>query len=464
MSIRICVIGTGYLGATHAACMAELGFEVLGIDVDASKIAMLSIGIVPFSEPGLGELVSRHVRTGRLRFTTDLSEAADFGDVHFICVGTPQSHGSLAADLGAIYRVVAALAPHLSRDCLVVGKSTVPVGTAERLATSFTDLSPLGIEVETAWAPEFLREGHAVQDTLRPDRLVFGVASAEAEKTLRRIYQKPVDAGVPVVVTDVATAELSKLAANAFLATKISFINAMAEVCELAGADVVDVADVLGHDERIGRRFLDAGLGFGGGCLPKDIRAFSARADELGAGSTVALLREVEAINLRARSRIVELAVELCGSSVQGRRIAVLGAAFKPLSDDVRDSPALDVAVQLHLQGAHVRIYDPEANDTARAVAAALEYADSATSALVGADLVLHLTNWPQFRSLDPYSLGEVVKCRRIIDGRNSLDADRWRMAGWMYRGLGRRPGSVLSRGRLLPPVTARPEPVLQPL
>jgi len=438
MNMRISVIGTGYLGATQAACLAELGFEVLGVDNDRDKVAMLSSGTVPFSEPGLGQLLARHVRTGRLRFTTELREAARFADVHFICVGTPQAGSGLAADVGAVFTVASQLAGHATRDCLIIGKSTVPVGTADLLATRVAGLVPPGVTATVAWNPEFLREGHGVHDTLTPDRLVFGVSTSEGQSTLRRIYNRPIAAGAPVHVTDMATAELAKLAANAFLATKISFINAMAEVSEHSGADVVALADILGDDGRIGRRYLDAGIGFGGGCLPKDIRAFSARASELGALSVASLLKEVDAINLRARQRTVDLANALCGSSVRGRRIAVLGAAFKPLSDDVRDSPALHIAGQLHLQGAQVKVYDPEATNNARSVFPALTYVARVEAALSGADLVLHLTEWPEFRALDPDAVGMLVRSRRIIDGRNRLDQDRWRLAGWTFRGIGR--------------------------
>ncbi len=438
MNMRISVIGTGYLGATHAACLAELGFDVLGVDNDREKVTMLSSGAVPFSEPGLEDLVARHVRSGRLRFTTDLRDAADFADVHFICVGTPQSRSGLAADLGAVSAVVRGLAENVTRDCLIIGKSTVPVGTADRLAAEVAELLPQGVSADVAWNPEFLREGHGVQDTLSPDRLVFGIKTPDAETTLRRIYERPITAGVRVHVTDVATAELAKVAANAFLATKISFINAMAEVSDRSGADVVALADILGDDSRIGRRFLDAGVGFGGGCLPKDIRAFAARATELGAPSVAALLQEVDAINLQARRRTVDLANELCGSSLRGRRVAVLGAAFKPLSDDVRDSPALHVAGQLHLHGAEVRVYDPEASNNARAVFPALTYVASVDTALTGADIVLHLTDWPEFLQIDPHRAGELVRTRRIVDGRNRLDQDRWRQAGWTFRGVGR--------------------------
>jgi UDPglucose 6-dehydrogenase len=440
MTMRISVIGTGYLGATHAACLAELGFEVLGVDNDHHKVAMLAAGSPPFAEPGLVEMLSRHLDSGRLRFGTDLQQAAEFADVHFICVGTPQRRSGLEADVSAVFAVAGEIARYSSQDFLIIGKSTVPVGTAQALSTMLAAMTSAGITASVAWNPEFLREGHGVRDTLSPDRLVFGVSGVEAELTLRRIYARPIATGAPVHVTDPATAELAKVAANAFLATKVSFINAMAEVSDRSGADVVTLADILGDDPRIGRRFLDAGIGFGGGCLPTDIRAFCARATELGADSVAALLHEVDLINLRTRQRTVDLANELCGGSVLGRRIAVLGAAFKPESDDVRDSPALDVADRLHLHGAHVRVYDPEASNNARAVSPALTYAASAEATLTGADLLLHLTEWPEFLTLDPHEVGELVDARRLIDGRNRLDQDLWTDAGWLVRGIGRGP------------------------
>ncbi|MER8099929.1 UDP-glucose/GDP-mannose dehydrogenase family protein [Kitasatospora sp. NPDC094016] len=443
MTLRISVIGTGYLGATHAAAMAEFGFEVLGLDIDPDKIATLTAGRVPMYEPGLSELLLKHVAghegsTGRLRFTSSVQEAAEFGDVHFVCVNTPQRKGEFAADMSYVDAAIDGLAPYLTRPVLVVGKSTVPVGSASRLAERLAALAPVGAGAELAWNPEFLREGFAVQDTLRPDRIVVGAHSERAERLLREVYAEPIAAGVPFLVTDYATAELVKAAANSFLATKISFINAMAEVCEAAGADVTLLSTALGHDERIGRKFLNSGLGFGGGCLPKDIRAFMARAGELGADQALTFLREVDSINMRRRSRMVELAREQCGGGFLGRRVAVLGAAFKPNSDDIRDSPALNVAAQIQLQGAQVTVYDPKAVDNARKMFPSLAYADSALEAAEGAHVVLHLTEWAEFRELDPADLGAVVAERRLLDGRNVLDADAWRAAGWTYRALGR--------------------------
>jgi UDPglucose 6-dehydrogenase len=436
--LRLTVIGTGYLGATHAACMAELGFDVLGLDVDPVKIEKLSAGEVPFFEPGLGELLRKNVEAGRLRFTTSHQEAGEYGDVHFLCVGTPQKKGEYAADLRYIDEATNALLPHLKPNSLFVGKSTVPAGTARRLGELLAEKGPEGVEL--AWNPEFLREGWAVQDTLRPDRLVIGIEpGGRGEQVLREVYKPLLDADVPMVVTDYATAELVKVSANAFLATKISFINAMAEVCEVTGADVKQLSKALSYDTRIGGRFLHAGLGFGGGCLPKDIRAFMARAGELGVDQALSFLKEVDAINMRRRSRMVDLARELTGGSFHGGvKVGVLGAAFKPNSDDIRDSPALDVAAAIQQQGAEVKVYDPAANPNASRVHPELTYCDSTREAVTDAHVVLHLTEWREFRDMDPAALSDVVALKRIVDGRNALDATRWREAGWVYRALGR--------------------------
>ncbi|MFC4057993.1 UDP-glucose dehydrogenase family protein [Planomonospora corallina] len=438
MAYRLTVLGTGYLGATHAACMAELGFEVLGLDVDAEKVASLQAGNLPIHEPGLEAILRRNLANGRLRFTTSYEEVADFGDVHFVCVGTPQKKGEYAADTSYLDAVIDSLAPHLRRECLVVGKSTVPVGTAERLAGKLARLAPAGEAAELAWNPEFLREGFAVKDTLHPDRIVLGVRSEKPEKIMREVYASMLEHGTPLVITDYPTAELVKVAANAFLATKISFINAMAEVCEAAHADVKQLSLALSYDERIGGKFLNPGLGFGGGCLPKDIRAFMARAGELGADQALTFLREVDAINMRRRARMVDLARELAGGSFHGCTMTVLGAAFKPDSDDIRDSPALDVAVKIAQLGAKVTVYDPAAMDNARRLHPELNYGTSALEASRDAHVVLLLTEWREFVELDPEELGSVVASRKIVDGRNALDAEVWRAAGWHYRALGR--------------------------
>ncbi|ALV42372.1 UDP-glucose 6-dehydrogenase [Pseudarthrobacter sulfonivorans] len=436
--MRISVIGCGYLGAVHAACMAKLGHEVVGIDVDARKIEELSAARAPFYEPGLDDLLREVQETGRLSFTSELSAAAGSA-VHFICVGTPQKKGENGADLTYVDAAATGLLPYLSPGDVVVGKSTVPVGTASRLAGLLRAEQP---DAHLVWNPEFLREGHAVADTLHPDRFVYGVFDGSedhpAVAVLDDVYAAPRAAGTPRLVTDHPTAELVKAAANSFLATKISFINAMAEVCEAAGADVTQLADAIGMDDRIGRKFLNAGIGFGGGCLPKDIRAFMARAGELGADQALTFLREVDAINMRRRTRVVELARDLCDGSLLGKRITVLGAAFKPESDDVRDSPALSIAAQLQLQGAVVTVTDPKALANAARRFPELHYETDAATAVQNADALLLLTEWQEYRDLDPYALARSVALPRVLDGRNVLDADKWRAAGWTYRGLGR--------------------------
>lgn len=440
--MRMTVIGTGYLGATHAACMAELGHEVLGIDVDQAKIDALKNGEVPFYEPGLPEVLERNIEEGRLGFTTDYEEAAAFANVHFIGVGTPQQRGSYAADTTYVEAAIDSLVPHLEGDHVILGKSTVPVGTARALqerADAAAEAAGKGATVEVAWNPEFLREGYAVKDTIEPDRIVLGTRgeNSRAEEIAREVYAAPLAKDTPFIVTDLQTAELVKVSANAFLATKISFINAVSEVCEIVGADVTQLADAIGHDDRIGRKFLGAGLGFGGGCLPKDIRAFMARAGEVGADQALTFLREVDAINMRRRERVIDLSREVLGSLI-GRRITVLGAAFKPNSDDVRDSPALAVAGQLNLAGAAVRVYDPQGMDNARKVFPTLDYAASLDDALTDAELVILATEWDEFKQLDPEHAGTLVAEKTLIDARNVLPTDVWQAAGWDLKALGR--------------------------
>jgi UDPglucose 6-dehydrogenase len=442
MGRQIAVFGTGYLGATHAACMAELGHEVLGVDVDAEKLEKLAGGRAPFFEPDLDAMLTTHVNSGRLRFTSSYAEAAEFADVHFIAVPTPQRRGEFGADVSYVDAVVTTLAPLLTRPAIIFGKSTVPVGTTARLDSLAKQLAPVGDSVEVVWNPEFLREGCAVQDTLHPDRIVLGVDPGhrgQAEVVAREVYRDAIAAGIPIFVTDRETAELVKTAANAFLATKISFINAMAEICDAAGADVSELADAIGCDIRIGRKFLNAGIGFGGGCLPKDIRALMARAGELGANQALTLLSTVDSINMRQRTKMVDLAREMAGGSLIGTKVAVLGAAFKPDSDDIRDSPALNIAGQIQLQGASVSVYDPKAIDNARLLFPTLEYAGDVHEACEGADLILVLTEWNEFRNLEPESLSPIVRRRIIIDGRNCLNPEKWRGAGWDYRGMGQR-------------------------
>lgn len=446
--MKLTVIGTGYLGATHAVSMAELGHEVIGVDVDQAKIDTLASGEVPFHEPGLPELLTKHIGTGKLRFTTSYEEAAPFGDVHFIGVGTPQKAESHAADMTYVDAAVTQIARAADRDCIIVGKSTVPVGSAARLQELARQNAADGVRVTLVWNPEFLREGHAVDDTLSPDRMVLGLETdfngqytqeaLEAEKVLREVYASQLAADIPLIVTDYETAELVKVAANSFLATKISFINALSEITETVGGDIRTLADAIGLDERIGRKFLNAGVGFGGGCLPKDIRALRARAAELGVDQSVRFLAEVDDINLRRREHTVQLAVQQLGGSVHGRDIAVLGTAFKPESDDVRDSPALDIAARLHSMGAEVHVFDPKANANAAKRYPRLDYVDRIEQAVARAEIVLLLTEWKEFRELTPEQLEPFVRERVIVDGRNVLNPDQWINAGWKYLASGR--------------------------
>ena len=434
MALKLSVIGTGYLGATHAACMASLGFEVIGFDTEVSKIELLSKGKVPFYEPDLEELLAEQIKAGRLSFTKDIAELADV-DVHFICVGTPQVKGGNAADLTYVNSALESIAKIVKPGGLVVGKSTVPVGTATRLRNRLIELNP---NADLAWNPEFLREGFAVEDTLGPNRLVVGVTNDNSEKILKEVYAINLKENTPWVRADLPTAELVKVAANSFLATKISFINAMAEICEAAGGDVTILAKAIGYDPRIGSRFLQAGIGFGGGCLPKDIRAFMARAEELGAKQAVEFLKEVDAINLRARQRIIELVRRDLSEDLVGKKVAILGAAFKPDSDDVRDSPALDIAAQIQAAGAIVTVHDPKAIANAQKRFPALKFAEDINNTLKDADIVLHLTEWKIYRDINPAQVKSLVKTAIMIDGRNALDRDAWRAAGWKFRALGR--------------------------
>ena len=443
--MRISVFGTGYLGAVHAVCMAHLGHEVAAYDTDTTKIAMLAAGEPPFFEPGFAELLESVLATGRLRFTHDAKEAVSTAAVHFVCVGTPSIPGSQAAYVGYVDSAVATIAVHVDCDGVIVGKSTVPVGTAQRLAADLTARRSPRLEV--AWNPEFLREGRAIDDTLRPDRLICGVSSQEAAKALLEVYSSIIEAGSPYLTTDLQTSELVKAAANSFLATKISFINAIAEVCEIVDADVVTLGRALGYDDRIGSRYLGAGLGFGGGYLPKDIRAFGARAGELGASDSLRFLHEVDKVNIRRREKAVSAASTMLGGDFLGMNVAVLGAAFKPNSDDVRDSPALNVAAAMHLKGAGVRVHDPRAIANAMATFPTLTYCDTVEEACRSADLIVLATEWDEYLRIDPVALSSIVRVPRLLDTRNALDREYWSSAGWYVYALGR--GSVMGPTRL---------------
>jgi UDPglucose 6-dehydrogenase len=431
--VKISVIGCGYLGAVHAAGMAKIGHEVVGIDVDQAKVDSLNAARAPFFEPGFDELLSEV--SDSLSFSTDMSALSD-ATVHFLAVGTPQSESG-AADMTYVNDAVTKLTAHLKPGDVVVGKSTVPVGTAQRLSEMIRSTG-----AKLIWNPEFLREGFAVQDTLAPDRLVYGIAEGDDElvDVLDEVYRPLIERETPRLVMDYATAELVKVAANSFLATKISFINAMAEIADVVGADVTQLADAIGHDSRIGRRFLNAGIGFGGGCLPKDIRGFMKRAEELGVGQAVAFLDDVDQVNLRRRRRVHDILVEELGP-LKGKTIAVWGLAFKPDSDDIRDSPALDIAEGIAGTGAHVHAFDPEAMGPAErrigssGLSDSFSFSASAKDALEGADALVVATEWAEFRNFNPSS----VASRVVVDGRNCLDRDAWKAAGWVYRGMGRR-------------------------
>lgn len=434
--LRISVIGCGYLGSVHAVAMAALGHDVVGIDISAERIAQLSAGEAPFFEPELPERLAAGLASGRLRFSTDIAAAAA-ADLHFLCVGTPQAEGANAADLTALFAVTDALVPHLRPGAVVAGKSTVPVGTAAQLAPMIEAGGGM-----LAWNPEFLREGHAIADSLSPDRLVIGVAGEHADAAidmLRTAYASLLGAGVPLVTTDLPTAELVKGAANAYLATRISFMNAMADVAERSGADISGLAEALGHDERIGPHYLRAGIGFGGGCLPKDIRAFAARARELGAESPAALLDHVDEINLGQRTAIVAAMAEHFGGELRGRRVTILGAAFKPNSDDIRDSPAIDIALELHRQGAVVALTDPAALPNVAFRYPELPLIADTYESLRNAECVVLATEWAEYRGMDPARAAQLVAAQTVFDGRNCLDRELWSAAGWSYRGIGRR-------------------------
>ena len=436
--MKISVIGCGYLGAVHAASMAELGHEVIGVDVDPVRIESLQQGIAPFHEPGFDALLKKNA--SRLTFTTDMSAAAD-ASVHFVAVGTPQSADG-SADMTYVNGAIKGLVPHLLKGDLVVGKSTVPVGTAERLSAHVTQAGAI-----LMWNPEFLREGFAVHDTLRPDRLVYGVPEGTVGDTatavLDEVYADILAKETPRLVMNFATAELVKVAANSFLATKISFINAMAEIAEVTGANVTQLADAIGYDTRIGRRFLNAGIGFGGGCLPKDIRGFVARAEELGVGEVLSFLKAVDDINIRRRTRVVDVLTEELGN-VEGKTIAVWGISFKPDSDDIRDSPALDIAESLARAGATVVSADPEGwkPAQARVERAGLSMSLTTTSdhraAVQGASALVVATEWKVFQDEDPEIIAGLMTQKVVVDGRNCLNSGSWKAAGFHYRGMGR--------------------------
>ncbi len=433
--MKVTVIGLGYLGATHAVAMAELGHEVIGIEPDSSKLDSLKSGILPFHEPGLDQALTKVLQEQRITFQSEHNENSARADLHFICVGTPQTKGSDAADTSYVVSAAKELAAWIKPESVVAGKSTVPVGTAAGLRAAMSEIA--GFDVHMAWNPEFLREGTALEDSLKPDRIVVGTWSQHSVNILREVYAPILKTGTPFLELDVPTAELVKVAANAFLATKISFINAMAEVAEVSGADAVSLAKAIGYDERIGNKFLRTGIGFGGGCLPKDIRGFVARAEELGVGSAVDFLKDVDAVNLRRRDKVVELAKQELGS-LTGKAITMLGISFKPDSDDLRDSPALEISQRLTALGAKVTVHDPVSLVPLATRSPELLREENLISAASGAQLVILGTEWKQYREIDPVELGKVVATKTVIDGRNVLDVAKWQGAGWRVIALGR--------------------------
>lgn len=436
--MRVSVIGCGHLGIPHAAAMAEIGHEVIGVDLDQAKIDRLNAGECPIYEEDLPELLATHTASGQLRFTTDLAEAAAFADVHFLAVGTPIDADGRSYDTGQVFGAARALAPHLTRPCVVIGKSTVTVGTSRDLGALLVRLSPVGEGVEVVWNPEFLREGHAIEDTLRPDRIVVGVPSPHAEDVVRQVYAPLLHNRIPLFVTDPATAELIKGAANAYLGMKISFINGVADMCAAAGADVQQLTEAIGLDPRIGRGGLNAGPGYGGGCLPKDVRAFTASAHILGALDAAALLRAAEQVNESRPTAALHLIEETLGRPVDGVRVTVWGASFKAGTDDVRESPALAIAALMHQRGATVTVHDPHAVPTALVRHPELDYKEDLEGSVKGSELIVLATEWPQFRGADPKALASLVAAPVLVDLRNLLNADAWRMAGWTVRQLGR--------------------------
>ena len=434
MTLKVSVIGLGYLGATHCVAMSKLGHTVIGIEPNQAKIDSLKTGKAGFFEPGLDEELANQISSGRLTFQSSHDEGSKDVDVHFICVGTPQKEGSLAADTSYLHAAIRDLAPYLSQDAVVVGKSTVPVGTAALLTVELTNLA--GFAPNLAWNPEFLREGTALEDSLSPDRLVVGVTNEHSEKMLREVFAPMISSGIPFIVTDLATAELVKAAANAFLATKISFINAMAEIAEVSGADATQLATAIGYDERIGNKFLRNGVGFGGGCLPKDIRALMARAEELGVGQSVAYLKEIDKINIRRRDRVIDMLTQELGD-LKGKKVLVLGAAFKPDSDDVRDSPALEIALLINKAGAQAIVHDPIALEGVNKKHPELTTEQDLDKAFAGVDAVVLATEWQEYRTFDPSTI-QAIANKLVIDGRNVIDIAKWQQAGFKVLALGK--------------------------
>jgi UDPglucose 6-dehydrogenase len=439
--MRIAVIGTGHVGLVTSVVFAHLGHEVGATDVDSEKIALLKRGSSPFYEPGLDELLSDGLATGRLEFRRETPDVVKDVDVAFICVGTPpRADGD--ASLVFVERSAREIAGHATGPLLVVEKSTVPAGTALRMHAILQQQRP-DLELDIVSNPEFLREGQAIEDSLRPGRILIGAETTHAFEVMRDLYRPLTRKGTPLIETDLATAELAKHASNAFLALKISFANAMARICEAVGADVVTVADILGSDPRIGRAFLDAGLGYGGFCFPKDIAAFQRLVGRLG--WNLPLLGEIARINEEAVENAAEKVRDALWN-LEGKRVALLGLAFKGDTDDVRFSPALELARRLLAQGAHVVGYDPKASINAKAELPELEISLNPYEAGLGADCIVVCTEWEEFRALDLGALKSAMAYPNVVDGRNLFDPEAMRTLGFTYYPTGRRPVLPIKR------------------
>ncbi len=427
--MKLAVVGTGYVGLVSGVCFAEWGHQVVCVDNDAAKIDMLKKGQIPIYEPGLKELMDKNL--ARLSFTTSIEEATDKSDIIFIAVGTPPRPNG-EADLSAVEKVAAAVARQMKSYKLVVEKSTVPVQTGDQVKRTMAVNNLNQVEFDVASNPEFLREGTAIEDSLKPDRVVFGTDSERARKLLLELYSP---LGCPIVATDIQSSELIKHASNSFLAMKISFINAVANVCERSGANVEQVAEGMGLDRRIGRSFLNAGIGFGGFCFPKDLQAFIRISEKLG--YDFRLLKAVEGINEDQKRLFVKKIEELVWN-IQGKTIGILGLAFKPNTDDMRFAPSIDIIEALQKDGAHVKAYDPVAMERAKQVLKNVEYCSNPYDVAKEADCLVLVTEWDEFKKLDLARVKSLMKVPALADGRNLYDPARMKELGFIYRSIGR--------------------------
>ena len=433
--MRITMIGSGYVGLVSGACFAYFGHDVVCVDKDASKIARLKGGEMPIFEPGLEKLVADNVRAERLTFSTNLSDAVASAEAVFIAVGTPTRRGDGHADLSYVYAAAAEIAKAITHYTVVVTKSTVPVGTGREVARIIREAQPVA-DFDVASNPEFLREGAAIEDFMKPDRVVIGVESQRARDVMATVYRPLNLIQTPMVFTNIETAEVTKYAGNAFLATKISFINEIADLCEKVGADVHDVARGIGLDGRIGRKFLHPGPGFGGSCFPKDTLALAYTAREVDAPQTI--VEQVIQVNNTRKKRMAKKVIDFCGGSVAGLTIGVLGVTFKANTDDMRDAPSLDIVPALQAAGAKVVAFDPEGMHEAARLLPGVTFAKTAYDALTDADVMVVITEWHEFRGLDPRRIKEAMRKPRIVDLRNIFDPDEMRGQGFAYEGIGR--------------------------